>query len=164
MLHSEILCKAGDVDRISLLLASKISNCIWAFKLLDLKTYKKIHELKPQLKSWETRRGSSPVLLHSRAQQEERSLFAGKSSLRSQGLFVNYSSPHFLFLSVKILSFLPVWGLECSSPFWWPLWCCSHAFWETNSLRRTMQIVECSLLHRRAQGSLLLAKDPDKFL
>ena len=26
-----------------------------------------------------------------------------------------------------------------------------------------MQIVECSLLHRRAQGSLLLAKDPDKF-
>ena len=49
MLHSEILCKAGDVDRISLLLASKISNCIWAFKLLDLKTYKKINELKPQL-------------------------------------------------------------------------------------------------------------------
>ena len=32
------------------------------------------------------------------------------------------------------------------------LYCCSHAFWETNSLRRTMQIVECSLLHRRAQG------------
>ena len=30
--------------------------------------------------------------------------------------------------------------------------CCIHAFWETNSLRRTMQIVECSLLHRRAQG------------
>ena len=28
----------------------------------------------------------------------------------------------------------------------------SHAFRETNSLRRTMQIVECSLLHRRAQG------------
>ena len=24
---------------------------------------------------------------------------------------------------------------------------CSHAFWETNSLRRTMQIVECTLLH-----------------
>ena len=23
--------------------------------------------------------------------------------------------------------------------------CCSHAFWETNSLRRTMQIVESSL-------------------
>ena len=37
--------------------------------------------------------------------------------------------------------------------------CCSHAFWETNSLRRTMQIVKCSLLHRWAQGSLLLAKD-----
>ena len=30
--------------------------------------------------------------------------------------------------------------------------CYSHAFRETNSLRRTMQIVECSLLHRRAQG------------
>ena len=32
------------------------------------------------------------------------------------------------------------------------LYCYSHAFRETNSLRRTMQIVECSLLHRRAQG------------
>ena len=31
-------------------------------------------------------------------------------------------------------------------------YCCSHAFWETNSLRRTMQIVECSLLYQRAQG------------
>ena len=30
--------------------------------------------------------------------------------------------------------------------------CYSHAFRETNSLGRTMQIVECSLLHRRAQG------------
>ena len=30
--------------------------------------------------------------------------------------------------------------------------CCSHVFRETNSLRRTMQIVECSLLHLRAQG------------
>ena len=29
---------------------------------------------------------------------------------------------------------------------------CSHVFQEANSLRRTMQIVECSLLHRRAQG------------
>ena len=27
-----------------------------------------------------------------------------------------------------------------------------------------MQIVECSLLHRRAQGSLLLAKGPDQHL
>ena len=32
------------------------------------------------------------------------------------------------------------------------IWCYSHAFQETNSLRRTIQIVECSLLHRRAQG------------
>ena len=30
--------------------------------------------------------------------------------------------------------------------------CYSHAFWETNSLRRTMQIVECSLLPWWAQG------------
>ena len=30
--------------------------------------------------------------------------------------------------------------------------CYSHAFRETDSLRRTMQIVECSLLSRRAQG------------
>ena len=42
--------------------------------------------------------------------------------------------------------------------------CCSHVFWETNSLRRTMQIVECSLLYRQTQGSLLLAKDPNQFL
>ena len=33
----------------------------------------------------------------------------------------------------------------------WPE-CYSHAFPETNSLRRTMQIVECSLLHWQAQG------------
>ena len=32
------------------------------------------------------------------------------------------------------------------------LYCYSHTFRETNSLRRTIQIVECSLLHRRAQG------------
>ena len=30
--------------------------------------------------------------------------------------------------------------------------CCSHAFWETNSLRKTMQIIECRLLHQQAQG------------
>ena len=30
--------------------------------------------------------------------------------------------------------------------------CYSHAFRETNSLRRTMQTVECSLLHQHAQG------------
>ena len=30
--------------------------------------------------------------------------------------------------------------------------CCSHTFCETNSLRRTMQIVKCSLLHWWAQG------------
>ena len=31
-------------------------------------------------------------------------------------------------------------------------YCYSHAFRETNSLRRTVQMMECSLLHRRAQG------------
>ena len=31
-------------------------------------------------------------------------------------------------------------------------YCCSHAFRETNSLRRTMQIVEGGLLHQWAQG------------
>ena len=30
----------------------------------------------------------------------------------------------------------------------------SHAFWETDSLRRTVKIVEGSLLHRRAQGKV----------
>ena len=30
--------------------------------------------------------------------------------------------------------------------------CCSHASQETSSLRRTMQTVECRLLHWRAQG------------
>ena len=30
--------------------------------------------------------------------------------------------------------------------------CCSHAFQKTDSLRGTMQIVECSLLHQRSQG------------
>ena len=35
---------------------------------------------------------------------------------------------------------------------YWKSCCYSHAFQETNSLRRTMQIVECSFLHQRAQG------------
>ena len=44
-------------------------------------------------------------------------------------------------------------------------WKCSHMFWETKSLRMTMQIVECSLLHQGApRQSLLLAKDPNQFL
>ena len=34
----------------------------------------------------------------------------------------------------------------------WREECCSQAFRETNSLRRTMLIVECSLLHRRPHG------------
>ena len=42
--------------------------------------------------------------------------------------------------------------------------CYSHTFQETNSLRRTMQIVECSLLPAGPRQSLLLAKDPDQHL
>ena len=30
--------------------------------------------------------------------------------------------------------------------------CCSPAFRETNSLRRAVQMAECSLLHRQTQG------------
>ena len=48
---------------------------------------------------------------------------------------------------LKVRSFLT--HVKCCMT--WAI-CCSHAFWETNSLRRTMQIVECSFLHRRAQG------------
>ena len=39
---------------------------------------------------------------------------------------------------------LPVQGTQ--------VYCCSLAFQETDSPRRTMQIVECSLLHGGAQG------------
>ena len=48
------------------------------------------------------------------------------------------------------------WEGKLVQPQWKTVWrffkCCSHAFWETNSLRRTMQIVECSLLHWWVQG------------
>jgi len=43
--------------------------------------------------------------------------------------------------------------------------CCSQTPRETNSLRRTVQIVECSLLHQQVQGRVSsLARDPDHFL
>ena len=38
--------------------------------------------------------------------------------------------------------------------------CCSHALQETNSLRRTVQIVECSLLHRRPKAESPLSQGP----
>ena len=38
--------------------------------------------------------------------------------------------------------------------------CYSHAFQETNSLRRTMQIVQCSLLHRRSKAESPLSQGP----
>ena len=44
-----------------------------------------------------------------------------------------------------------------------PIWkqsCYSHASQETNSLRRTMQVVEGSLLHRQAQGRVSLSQGP----
>ena len=41
-----------------------------------------------------------------------------------------------------------------------PFNCYSHAFRETNSLRRTMQIVKCSLLHRRAKAEPPLSQGP----
>ena len=38
--------------------------------------------------------------------------------------------------------------------------CCSHAFRETDSLRRTMQIVECSLSPRRPKAESPLSQGP----
>ena len=43
------------------------------------------------------------------------------------------------------------------------LLCCSHAFQETNSLRKTMQMVEL-ITPAGPRENLLLAKDPDPFL
>ena len=59
---------------------------------------------------------------------------------------------------LRLLIFLPailIPACASSSPAFhimYSAYCCSHAFWETNSLGRTMQIVKCSLLHRWAQG------------
>ena len=49
---------------------------------------------------------------------------------------------------------VPTDSQGCRNTFdrWRVSQCCSHTFQETNSLRRTMQIVERSLLHRWAQG------------
>ena len=46
------------------------------------------------------------------------------------------------------------------------LYCCSHTFWETNSLRRTLQIVEWTqfITPVGQSQSLLLAKDPGQVL
>ena len=38
--------------------------------------------------------------------------------------------------------------------------CCSRVFWETNSLRRAMQTVECGLLHRRPKAESPLSLGP----
>ena len=53
---------------------------------------------------------------------------------------------------VKSASSSSGWGRSPGGGHDSPPQCCSHAFQETNSLRSTMQIVECSLLHRQAQG------------
>ena len=42
--------------------------------------------------------------------------------------------------------------------------CCSHAFQETNSLRRTMQIMEWFITPADPRQSLLLAEDLDQLL
>ena len=39
-------------------------------------------------------------------------------------------------------------------------YCCSHTFWETHSLRRTMQIVECHLLHCGPKAESPLSQGP----
>ena len=48
----------------------------------------------------------------------------------------------------------------------WPMHqkCCSHALREANSLRRTMQMVECSLLHRGPKAESPLSRGPGQFL
>ena len=48
----------------------------------------------------------------------------------------------------------PSQDMETGAAALWEEWakqCCSHTFRKTNSLRRTMQTMECSLLHQRAQ-------------
>ena len=68
---------------------------------------------------------------------------------------------------------VPTWGLNLGPPHCrWILYClsqilyhcCSQTPQEANSLRRTTQIVKCSLLHQRVQSSFLLARDSDQIL
>ena len=55
---------------------------------------------------------------------------------------------------------------KCTDEYWQRYKTAAVVVWETNSLKRTMQVVECSLLHTAyyPRQSLLLAKDPDQFL
>ena len=55
--------------------------------------------------------------------------------------------------SLLLGSHLSVW-------FFLRISCCSHAFRETNSLRRTVQIVECSLLHGGPKAESPLSQGP----
>ena len=68
-----------------------------------------------------------------------------KMTFRGQGAF--QVSAHFYSAGLKTLSV--IWEDQGHHSH---RCCYSHAFRETNSLRRTMQIVECGLLHQRAQG------------
>ena len=68
-----------------------------------------------------------------------------KMTFRGQGVF--QVSAHFYSVGLIMLSM--IWEDQGHQS---RLCCYSHTFRETNSLRRTMQIVERSLLHRRAQG------------
>ena len=69
----------------------------------------------------------------------------------------------FVFLLLSCRRFLPILDIYLYT-IYMIIYCYSHAFRGTDSLRRTMQIVKCSLLRQWAQGSLLLAKDPDQHL
>jgi len=78
------------------------------------------------------------------------------------------SVPRKLFLNqdgIEEKGYRPHITLHWQRVMFWKLGCCSYTFQETNSLRRTIQIAECSLLHWRAQGKVSsLAKDPDQHL
>ena len=83
-------------------------------------------------------------------QLSHRYMTTGKTIALTRRTFVdNVMSLLFNMLPRLVIGFLPRTKRLLIS------WlCCSHPFQETNSLRRTMQIAECSLLHRRAQGKI----------
>jgi len=102
-------------------------------------------------------------------------------SLQPHGLYSPPGSSVHGILQARILEgchalfqeIVPTWGsnlglphcrqiLYCLSQILYH--CCSQTPQEANSLRRTTQIVKCSLLHRRVQSSFLLARDSNQIL